>query len=82
MASLPPSRKHNTSSALTRYAAILVMLLPDIDAIDVAAAGNDDRLRCAAGHINQPFEIEQGIRPTFSTRLTLLLVNVYFRQSH
>lgn len=82
MASLPPSRENNISSALTRYAAILVMLLPDIDAIDVAAAGNDDRLRCAAGHINQPFEIEQGIRPRFSTRLTHLLVNVYFRQSH
>ncbi len=82
MASLPPSRKHNISSALTPYAATLVMLLPNSHAIDVTAAGNDDRLRCAAGHINQPFEIEQGIRPRFSTRLTLLLVNVYFRQSH
>jgi len=52
---LAPSRKHNTSSALTRYAAILVMLLPNSHAIDVTAAGDDDHLRCAAGHINQDF---------------------------
>lgn len=51
-------------------------------AIDAAAAGSNSRFRCAAGHINQPFEIEQGVRPTFSARLTLPLVNVYFRQSH
>ena len=82
MASLPSSRKNNISSVLTPCAAILVMLLPNSDTIDVAAAGNDSRLHCAAGHINQLFENEQGIRPRFSTRLTLLLVNVYFRQSH
>jgi hypothetical protein len=43
------------------------MLLPNSDAIDVITAGNGSRFRSAAGHINQPFEIEQGIRPTFSS---------------
>ena len=82
MASLPSSGTKNISSVLTPCAATLVMLLPNSNTIDVAAAGSDARLRCAAGHINQLFENEQGIRPRFSTRLTLLLVNVYFRQSH
>ena len=46
--------------------AILAMLLPYSDAINMATAGNGSRFRYAAGHINQPFKIEQGIRPTFS----------------
>ena len=66
MASFPSSRTNNISSVLTPYAATLVMLLPNSHAIDVTAAGNGSRLRYTAGHINQPFEIEQGIRPTFS----------------
>ena len=82
MASMPSSRKNNISSVLTLCAAILVVLLMNSDAISVAPARNDPRFRRAAGHINQPFEIEQGVRPTFSARLTLPLVNVYFGQSH
>ena len=62
--SLVENEQHQQGS--NPYAATLVTLLPNSHAIDVTAAGNGSRLHYAAGHINQPFEIEQGIRPTFS----------------
>ena len=82
MAFMPSSRKNNISSVLIPCALTLVTLQLNSGAIDAAAAGSNSSFRYAAGHINQPFEIEQGVRPTFSARLTLPLVNVYFRQSH
>ena len=81
-ASLRPSRQNNIDNVLNLCTAVPFMLLLTLAAIKLSPASNILYFRDAAGHINQAFEIEQGIQRTFSPRLTLLVVNVYFRQSH